>query len=216
MNSESIQELASTFDAHAQQTEGGIEYWLARDLQALLGYKRWQNFDHLIKRANHILIHKHLPGHIEPTSRTACIGSGATREITDYLIDRPALNIVMELAASYKLTNSFSIRSESVVMQLLEKYCLAKNICFTFQHHLGGFVFDCMIGNQVLVEFDEPHHQECKRQAERDSEKDRLAESEGLKILRINLESDIIDLILAIQKWEPDMLRASESARIPT
>jgi DNA-damage-inducible protein D len=38
MNSESIQELASTFDAHAQQTEGGIEYWLARDLQALLGF----------------------------------------------------------------------------------------------------------------------------------------------------------------------------------
>ena len=50
MNSEAIQELTATFEAHAHQTESGIEYWMARDLQPLLGYKQWRNFDHLIKR----------------------------------------------------------------------------------------------------------------------------------------------------------------------
>jgi very-short-patch-repair endonuclease len=195
---------------------GGIEYWLARDLQPLLGYSQWRNFDRLIKRANHILIHKHLPGRIEPNTRMVNIGSCASRKITDYKIDRPALSLVMELAASHKLTNKFSIRNESVVMQLLEKYCLAKSISFAYQYHLGDFVFDCMIGNQVLVEFDEPHHQECSRQEERDLQKDGLAESEGLKILRISLESDIVDLILAIQRWEPGMAQPPESARIPT
>jgi DNA-damage-inducible protein D len=44
MNSESIQELTASFEAHAQQTESGIEYWLARDLQPLLGYTQWRNF----------------------------------------------------------------------------------------------------------------------------------------------------------------------------
>ena len=38
MNTELVQTLTTTFEAHAQQTEGGIEYWLARDLQYLLGY----------------------------------------------------------------------------------------------------------------------------------------------------------------------------------
>jgi DNA-damage-inducible protein D len=38
MNAETIQTLTSTIEANAQQTEGGVEYWLARDLQHLLGY----------------------------------------------------------------------------------------------------------------------------------------------------------------------------------
>jgi very-short-patch-repair endonuclease len=214
MNSESIQELTATFEVHAQQTESGIDYWLARDLQPLLGYRQWRNFDHLIKRAKHLLIHKHLPGRIEPNVRMTSIGSGAIREISDYQIDRRALTVVTELATSYKLTNRFSIRNESVVMQLLEKYCLAKNLFFAYQYRLGGCVYDCMIGYRILIEFDEPHHQVCKRQSARDSRKDWLAESEGFRILRVTLASDIIDLILAIQEWEPEMLLSSESATI--
>ena len=35
MKTEIVQTLTSTFEAHAQQTEGGVEYWLARDLQHL-------------------------------------------------------------------------------------------------------------------------------------------------------------------------------------
>jgi hypothetical protein len=32
------------FEGHAQQTEEGVEYWLARDIQHLLGYTDWLNF----------------------------------------------------------------------------------------------------------------------------------------------------------------------------
>jgi hypothetical protein len=45
MNTENIQNLTSTFEGHAQQTETGVEYWLARDLQHLLGYAEWRNFN---------------------------------------------------------------------------------------------------------------------------------------------------------------------------
>ncbi len=31
MNTDIIHSLTSTFEAHAQQTESGVEYWLARD-----------------------------------------------------------------------------------------------------------------------------------------------------------------------------------------
>ena len=44
MKKEFIDTLTSNFEGHAQQTESGVEYWLARDLQHLLGYTEWRNF----------------------------------------------------------------------------------------------------------------------------------------------------------------------------
>ena len=44
MTSELVRSLMQTFEGHAQQTESGIEFWLARDLQSLLGYSEWRNF----------------------------------------------------------------------------------------------------------------------------------------------------------------------------
>jgi hypothetical protein len=38
MKTEMIQGLTATFEARAQQTEGGVECGIARDLQQLLGY----------------------------------------------------------------------------------------------------------------------------------------------------------------------------------
>ncbi|MEO5936696.1 MAG: hypothetical protein ABIP81_05740 [Terriglobales bacterium] len=51
MKTEMIQTLTTTFEAHAQQTESGIEYWLARDLQHLLGYDEWRNFNTAVSKA---------------------------------------------------------------------------------------------------------------------------------------------------------------------
>jgi DNA-damage-inducible protein D len=69
MNTELIQTLTSTFEAHAQQTEGGVEYWLARDLQELLGYAEWRNF-------NQSAISK---------AKTACEVSG--HSVDDHFVD---------------------------------------------------------------------------------------------------------------------------------
>lgn len=38
METHLVHQLTATFEGHAQQTETGVEYWLARDLQQLLGY----------------------------------------------------------------------------------------------------------------------------------------------------------------------------------
>lgn len=51
MKKELIQNLTVTFEAHAQQTEAGVEYWLARDLQYLLGYSKWDNFLNVVSKA---------------------------------------------------------------------------------------------------------------------------------------------------------------------
>ncbi len=51
MKTELIQNLTNIFEANAQQTEGGVEYWLARDLQHLLGYSKWDNFLKVVSKA---------------------------------------------------------------------------------------------------------------------------------------------------------------------
>ena len=51
MKTELVQTLTATFEAHAQQTEGGVEYWLARDIQLLLGHTEWRNFTAVIGKA---------------------------------------------------------------------------------------------------------------------------------------------------------------------
>ena len=51
MKTELIRSLTEDFEGHAQQTEGGTEFWLARDVQHLLGYAEWRNFSTVINKA---------------------------------------------------------------------------------------------------------------------------------------------------------------------
>jgi len=51
MKTDLIHSLTDSFEAHAQQTEGGVEFWLARDIQHLLGYTEWRNFTTVISKA---------------------------------------------------------------------------------------------------------------------------------------------------------------------
>jgi DNA-damage-inducible protein D len=51
MKRELVHELTATFEGHAQQTEAGVEFWLARDLQHLLGYTEWRNFGQVLVKA---------------------------------------------------------------------------------------------------------------------------------------------------------------------
>jgi DNA-damage-inducible protein D len=45
-----ITQLSKTFEEAAYEQDG-IEYWLARELQVLLGYNEWRNFIHAIDKA---------------------------------------------------------------------------------------------------------------------------------------------------------------------
>lgn len=47
-----LQALQNSLEGAAQRTgEQGIEFWFASDLQAPLGYARWENFQTAINRA---------------------------------------------------------------------------------------------------------------------------------------------------------------------
>jgi len=49
---EVIVKLHANFEGMVQtETDTGAEFWLARDLQFLLGYTKWENFSKVIEKA---------------------------------------------------------------------------------------------------------------------------------------------------------------------
>jgi DNA-damage-inducible protein D len=50
MEKETITKLNKNFEEYAYEQDG-IDYWLARELQGLLGYADWRNFLNAVDRA---------------------------------------------------------------------------------------------------------------------------------------------------------------------
>lgn len=50
MKKDVIEQLFTSFES-IKQEQTGIEYWSARELQTLLGYSKWENFEKAIIRA---------------------------------------------------------------------------------------------------------------------------------------------------------------------
>ena len=87
MKTEFIQTLTSTFEAHAQLTENGVEYWLARDIQHLLGYTKWDNFLNVVTKAKTAC---EVSDHFAGVGKMVDLGSGSQREVDDLMLTRYA------------------------------------------------------------------------------------------------------------------------------
>lgn len=90
--------LKSLFDEIVHTTEDGIEYWLARDLQKLLGYARWENFEEAIARAIESCktIQAKPIDHFREVTKIVNLGSKTTREIKDYMLTRYACYLICQ------------------------------------------------------------------------------------------------------------------------
>ena len=87
MKAEIIQSLTNDFESYARQTESGVEFWLARDLQHLLGYTDWRNFLQVVNRAKvacEVSEHRILD-HFVDANKMASLRSGSQREVSDMM-----------------------------------------------------------------------------------------------------------------------------------
>lgn len=98
MNTDTIQSLTETFEGHAQQTENGVEYWLARDIQHLLGYTKWDNFLNVVSKAKTACeVSEHdIADHFADVGKMVELGSGSRRQVDDIMLTRYACYLIAQ------------------------------------------------------------------------------------------------------------------------
>lgn len=87
MKTDEIKDLFKKFEEAAQQIED-IECWSARELQTLLGYAQWRNFELIIQKAKVTCegAGEKVAYHFADVSKMITVAKGAERQIDDILL----------------------------------------------------------------------------------------------------------------------------------
>ncbi len=93
-----------------RHVEDGIEYWLARELMAPLGYERWENFHNAINRAITSCIESGIRSddHFRESTKKINAGKGAQRNVIDFMLTRYACFLIAENGDPHKEQIAFA------------------------------------------------------------------------------------------------------------
>lgn len=97
MDSREIEKRRLTLDDLAHKDdEAGIEFWYAREIQKLLGYTEWRNFEVAVNRARASAEYSKEPDedHFVEVDKMVRLGSGSMRRVRDYMLTRYACYLI--------------------------------------------------------------------------------------------------------------------------
>jgi DNA-damage-inducible protein D len=97
MEKTTINTLKKRFEEYAYEQDG-IEYWLARELQKLLEYTQWRNFENVIAKAKIACEYSGnvISDHFADISKMVQLGSGAKKNVPDYMLTRYACYLIAQ------------------------------------------------------------------------------------------------------------------------
>lgn len=160
MKKDVVVRLHTSFEELVQHDpEAGGEYWLARDLQNLLGYAKWENFVKVIEKAKTAC---QASGY-EPTDhfldvrKMVELGSGASREIEDIALTRYACYLIAQNGDPSKEAIAFAqtyfavqTRKQELIEQRLgeiERLSARKKLSIS-EKELSGIIYE-RVGDQM-------------------------------------------------------------------
>jgi DNA-damage-inducible protein D len=159
MKTDVVQALTLTFEGHAQRTDGGVEFWLARDLQHLLGYTKWDNFLNVVSKAKTAceVSGRAVADHFAGVGKLVDLGSGSQREVDDLMLTRYACYLIAQNGDPKKQEIAFAQtyfaiqtrRAELIEQRLLdaERVQARKKLTAT-EKELSSVIFEQTGGNQ--------------------------------------------------------------------
>lgn len=158
MKTEEIKQLFTLFEAAASELEG-VECWSARELQSLLGYSKWENFEKVIQKAKDACRNagEEVNYHFPDIRKMIIKGKGAKDEINDILLTRYACYLVAQNGDSRKeeiafAQNYFAVqtrRSEIVEQRILEfERVKAREKLSHTEKQLSGILYERGVDSQ--------------------------------------------------------------------
>jgi DNA-damage-inducible protein D len=158
MKTEEIKQLFTLFEAAASELEG-VECWSARELQGLLGYSKWENFEKVIQKAKDACknVGEEITNHFPDIRKTIPMPKGAEKEIDDILLTRYACYLIAQNGDSRKeeiafAQNYFAVqtrRAELIEQRILENERVkAREKLSITEKQLSGILFQRGIDSQ--------------------------------------------------------------------
>ena len=164
--------------------EDGVEFWYARDIQPLLAYTQWQNFEQVVQKAKIACLNagNALSDHFTDVSKVIVTGKGAQQQILDIKLTRYACYLIAQNGDPRKEEIAFAqtnfaiqTRKQELIEQRLAELerLVARDRLSASEKEFAGIAFERGVdpqgfarikskGDEVLFGGKSTHHMKSK------------------------------------------------------